>query len=294
MSIERRGFQEFQPANKEMLFWKGPDIATTQPSRIPARGSLLVPLRITPENIQVPHPGLLSDVHATMRSRVAQVGLDISDLGGQLLHDLEVKGIDPTEPYEAMVRVDNFSNRVVDIPEETGLLRAYYENPQARLTGEALYEACERGDIHIAGEQGKDWHWAVERGGKATGMYVKIDEGSRRWSPPQDEPLRIIDDPDFDYRAYIDSQLEPVPYSHRPVLWIGETQPKITLSENVNGILHSALVKHVTEKNGILGAHINFHLIDGGRTDWGVRVEVVSPTDENMPDFVLFRFVAAA
>lgn len=294
MSIEQRGSYEFHPEEREVFFWKGPDIVITQPILIPARGSRLVPLRITPENIRIPHIGMLSDVHATMRSRVAQVGLDVLDLGGQLLHDLEVKGADPTEPYEAMVRVDNFSNRLVVVPEETGLFRAYYENPQARLTGEALYDACERGDIQIAGEQGKEWHWSVERGGKVTGIYVKIDEESRRWVPPQGEPLKIIDDADFDYRAYIDSHLEPIPYSHRPILWIGETKPRITLSENVNGILHAALVKHVTGKNGILGAHINSHLIDGGRTDWRVRVEVVSPTDENMPDFVLFRFVAAA
>src|SRR5258708_29113137 len=86
------------------------------------------------------------------------------------------------------------------------------------------------------------------------------------------------------------SQFLIVQDSTRPILWVGESQPIIRL-KNVDAVLHTAVVEQINGR-GVVGAHINSHLIDGGKTNWHIRVEVVSKTTQvEIPNFVYMTFV---
>lgn len=307
MSVERirGGSENLVIPEIEKKLWKGNDIALASPTFIPARRSQLASFVIDPANFVSFDPSKLDRTHISMRSRLAQAGLDISHFGQQLAHFMVVNGIDVTnQPFAADIMVDNYSQRPIDLSSGARICRPFYEGTASALTGQRLLELEENGDIKIEGEENVDWAWRRENGHGVTGVYIRISD-KKLWIPPHptNKALIVYDDDGFDnftklsgfdYRKQIDEALQPAPQTDRPILWIGETKPRITLSENVNGILHSAVVQTITGKGSHIGFHINSHMIDGGRTDWPVRVEVLSPTvPEKLPHFVYMSFAAA-
>jgi len=134
----------------------------------------------------------------------------------------------------------------------------------------------------------------VDGEGNHVGMYVLINPGSRKWIPPDPDGMPIaVDDKTHDYRTVISSLLQPIAETDEPNFWIGET-PKITLGPLVDAILDRRVV--IFSPGGLPIStelvQINSRLIDGGKTDWSVRLEILGRTSVSELLYVRFSFIS--
>lgn len=293
--------------NVEGKFWKGPDLVTTVPVTIYDHAH--VPFLVTPQSLP-PLRGLppeaLRYVHASVRSRYAQTGLDVYEAATQqvarAIMDNRMQNIygDITREAEVDILIFNHCARPIHLPEGSEVFRFYYELARPAIYGEELVQMVQDREIQIEGKYGADWVWAhsdPRLGGRRdiAGIYVRIKDEDRRWIPPhpEDEPI-VVDQESrlHDFRDKIGQLLEPIPGDDRQILWIGETIP-VTLDASVEAILDKAVIQDIhkiTLKN--FGVQINSRLIDGERTNWEIRVEVLSPTSRLLiPNFVLLYFI---
>ncbi len=287
----------------EFPFWKGADIATTQNVIVPKLGYSAVGMNIPHGGLPSflrQHSELASKIRASTRSRWAQLGLEIEDNGTQLQEALtsSSSGLENPNGLNISVQVNNHSQRDILIPLGAKVFRSFYETEKHRYVGNDLLNLMESRKVAIEGNPGETWEIAYDSKKKPVGMYVKILE-DRRWIPPDKsrspKPMQISDKGDK-YRDEIDQKLVSVPQTPQVKLWIGETV-RMTLAHEINGILHSAVSPNLQGRGSLnsFGTHVNSHLIDGGETDWGVRVEVNSSTvPAQMPNFAYFYFVKAA
>lgn len=286
----------------EFPFWKGADIASTQNVIVPRLGYSSVGMNIPHgglPNFLVQHPELASKIRASTRSRWAQLGLEIEDNGTQLQEALasSSQGFENPNGLDISVQVNNHSQRDILIPLGARVFRSFYETEKHKYVGNDLLKVIESKKVAVEGKPGETWEIAYDSKKTPVGMYVKITN-DRRWIPrdrSRNPKLMQISDKGDKYRDEIDQMLVPVPETPQVKLWIGETV-RMTLAHEINGILHSAVSPNLQGRGSLnsFGTHVNSHLIDGGKTDWGVRVEVNSSTVRaQMPNFAYFYFVKA-
>jgi hypothetical protein len=302
MVSEAHLFRREKPSiGPEVPFWRGPDVELVQDVIVPPGdykyASVLVRKDGFPGALQ-DDLGLVRNLRASVRSRYAQIGIDVHDHGEQLYHSLITRSEEfaQNDSIELRMQLLNHGMRPVELPVGSRIFRPFYDVGRPKLINEGLEEMIDSGQISIEGEFGpnKDWYYAFDEiGENKLGVYVRISDENRMWIPPGDDPIRIDDNGGNNYRAEIDRLLSPIPESPGQKLWIGETKPHIKLGDSVHGILHRAVLPDVEGKGAreAWGTHVNSYLIDGG-TDWRVRVEVLSSTTrEHMPNFVYFYFV---
>lgn len=304
----------------EMGLWKGPDIVTAESVIINHYEK--VPVVITKQNVPYYYtyfdgnPWFIrdfvyesSDILPSVRSRYAQVGLHI-DNGlvkriSEWLHDnthLDKKG-EYQNNITPVITVENYSSRPVVLNKGAHLFRFFKEDYRSHLQDDELVKAVKLGLIKIQGESFGDWVYsygqiAGRKLPRPTGIFIRINPENRGWIPPHPEnrPIRIPDSGEG-YRETIDSLLKPIPEEKfKRILWIGETIG-LTLAPSIDAVLHTVAIggirpdKDFTDKSA-WGTQLNSRVIDGGRTDWPVRVEVLSLTaPEVIPNFVHLHFL---
>jgi hypothetical protein len=289
----------------ENKFWKGPDVqVATDVFLNTAARTARIPILIHPESLP-PMDGLVPDnfyfLHGSVRSRWAQLGVDLEEEVGPRIAGALVASVGSkdkvTSPFFGEVVLHNRASRPIHIPKGSRIFRLYYDVKESALFGKDLIHAFTSENIKIEGEFGRDWAWAYggedSRGDdNIVGMHVRIDPRGRRWIPPDADNIAVtVDDSIPDYRTKIDELLVPVPHTKETILWVGQTN-KITLS-SVEVVLDRQTRSNinVNAKRLTRGYQINSRLIDDGRTNWPVRVEILSPTTRSaISNFVTFHF----
>lgn len=295
--------------NVEGKFWKGPDVVTAEDVTIYRHTN--IPIIITPKSLPPLHglsPEALNGVvRASVRSRYAQLGIDLhDDIGGQIAQQIvrdnyqTVDG-DIKEQFPAWAFTFNRCSRPIFIPKGVHLFRFFYEFAQPMVRGKNLISLVNSEEVKVDGAYGSDWMWLYNRIGSGEdniiGMQIRIKDEGRRWIPPDPDNKPIVldlayDSTGYDYRKRTDAMLEHIPYDDREKLWIGETV-SVNLGRRIDAILDKIAVRDSNKfEIETLGLQTNSMLIEGGRTDWPIRVEVLSATTpEVIPNFVHLHFV---
>lgn len=289
---------EHSPLNVGERLWKGPDVSSTNSVLLMPSQSAAVPILITSESFP-PRDAFFSKnlaaLEVSTRSRVAQLGVEVCGILKEgvpqnILRDWQSLNGN-VHSFEAKIKVKNHCKRPIRIPENFPIFRFFHETIASSIIGKALKFMYEEEKLKIEGEEGKDWEWSMKRNNttgemEPIGLFIKIDSQGRKYISPSDTPI-ILDDKVHDYRKSIDSISEPIRETSDSILWVGET-PKITLGEDLEIILGKSAFHDFREmRSDGMGRQINSRLIDGGRTDWKIRVEILSPTTlSGIPNYV--------
>ena len=286
----------------ENKFWKGTDVQVA--TDVFLNTATRIPILIHPESLPPMDslgPNNLYFLHGSVRSRWAQLGVDLEEEVGPRIAGALVASIGPknkvTSPFFGEVVLHNRAARSIHIPKGSKIFRLYYDVKESALFGKDLIHAFTSGNIKIEGESGRDWAWAYgsedsREDDNIVGMHVRIDSRGRRWIPPDANNIAVtVDDSMPDYRTKIDELLVPIPRTQETILWVGQTN-KVTLS-SVEAVLDRQTRSNidVSARRLTRGYQINSRLIDDGRTNWPVRVEILSPTTRSaISNFVTFHF----
>lgn len=282
-------------------FWVGPDLSLVHDVYV--EGNRMVDALLMIQRDQIP-PFLkddyarIKDLRASVRSRYAQLGIEVYDHGEDLYQHLlwNSDRLMLENEIPLPVQIFNRAARPISIGRGSRLFRSFYDGGH-HLTGTDLEQKVNKGEdseIFIDGEQGKDWVWAYEKDkrSKKIGVHVRISDDKRGWIPRASGPVAISDRDGANFRQEIDGLLKPVPEDPDMKLWIGETQPRIKLGKSVIGILQPIASQNPDGRfTKQWGAQTNSHLIDPG-SNWPIRVEIRSSTlVSEMPNYVYFSFV---
>lgn len=242
----------------------------------------------------------------TMRSKYAQLGIEPDKRAGMHIaltmpERFDSLSDDPTQTYEARTVLHNLSKRPIRIDEGSRLFRFYAPWTSKNVSGKGLLKVFEEGQIQVHGDK-DDWKWIYKRGRNQddeniTGIALRIDPASWRWIPPNAsaEPVHITDD-GKDFRREVDAYLEPIPkQAEEPILLIGETASILELKSTVHGVISERVITSEDPEGqlyrGPKPRQIRSFLVDGGRTNWPIRVEIYSRVDpQRMPEEVEMRF----
>ncbi len=286
------------PLSSHEKVWKGPDLKTTGDDKIILPGSTFnVPVIVNFDNL----PDLTNldpaKVKPSTKSKLAQLGLEVDDSVGRWIvveakDNLEKEGA--ARPFEKSILVKNHSSRPIKIERGSPLFRLY--TPGYFVEGEDLKDLVESGKIQINGNRGRDWDYRSSGSyfkSKPYGVAVRINGGKRLWIPSggNGEPLSVREvQQAVNYREYLDRKYEPVPRTSDQILWIGETL-RMELDTGIDAQLEKTVFSSlVVDKEGA-GSQIAARLIDGAKTEWEVRVEVLGPTDSRSANYAVFRFM---
>lgn len=258
-----------------------PDIASAKDQVVPANGLAFIPVTIPKDFFPIPnlHPYALSVLHATTRSRYAQVGLGI--VKGGILHNT--------------VTVINHSNRPIELSKGEAFFYAYYFDGKT-MRGKELDSrigSAPNAKIRVVGEENMNWRkwYGVDKTHapqNLEGIEFMIDAESRRWIPPNDKPIRLHDKVAANHlRGLLDTFLtKPIPQTDGQMFWVSESSAELYLDSSVHGILEWFVSEsdHDFQTNSVL--------FRGGNTYGRIRNEIVSPTtEERIPKSVIMRFV---
>jgi hypothetical protein len=298
----------------ERGFWIGPDIAIATSATIAPGEQVFVPISLPDKPVPFPnfdHPYAFSVLHASTRSRFAQLGLEVLQSTGfsiaQTLY-IEPKEDKPGE-LRAIIPVVNRAARPIHLPEGVKFFYPYYWEGDT-ITDHSLKDLL-GSEIKINGVEGKDWRWwygQISKDGgirrehvqrkELQGIEFFLNPESQAWIPPSDKPMTISDAQiDNHNRAEIDQFLKkPIPESNEPLFWIAETSASLEISPAIHGLVDWV----VTQSGEPVATDDNSHhqanstLIRGGNTFGKMRVEIFSPTTKDViPKTVLLRFAQA-
>lgn len=285
-------------AGPERRFWKGPDVETLKDVTIPPLGVGIVPIFL-PEQTRLElevslkeHPGDRKRV--SVRSRYAHAGLDVDSRIVERIINRSFWQSPREGSHIIQVPIRNHATWPVHLREGTHLFRFFVDPGMDCIKGEKLISLLRNGDFRTGG--GKLYFRDDGESQEEMGVFIPIDpESRRRIRPDSQEPI-VIDDQMSDYRRFLERFLAPLPFStaKEDCFWIGETA-HVTLPSSVDAIIDG--VVRIDERGRIRresGRHTNSTLIDGGRTNWGIRVEVVSSIAAQLiPNYLALRFIEA-
>lgn len=281
----------------EGRFWKGPDVETLKEVTIPPLGVCIVPVALSEQMRQVLEDSLVwrpgSKWRVSVRSRFAQAGLDIDPLLVGRRINISLFQVPAQDSSVIQIPITNHAPRPAQLLQGTQLFRFFVDPGMDCIKGEELIGFFRNGGFRTGG--GKLYFRADGENQEETGVFIPIDpESRRRISPDSQEPI-VVDGQMTDYRKFLERFLLPLTFSSRQedCFWIGETV-HLTLPFGVDAIIDGVVR---IDKEGRIrresGRHTNSRLIDG-RTDWGIRVEVVSSiAAQRIPNYLALRFVKA-
>jgi len=278
--------------------WKGPDIATAEPVLIESFKSAEVPVLITPDSL--PPLDELSPsrngLGVSTRSRLAQLGIEVNNFPTESKKELMIVK-KSSSSVVVPITVTNHCQRPISLAEGVKIARFYYERTGSSVVGENLKAIFREERLRVDGEMGNDWKFSHKDNdvkGIVDGVFLRVRDKGRRWIVPSKDPINITEQTleGTEYRKAIDPLFKTIPdlATNQTILWIGET-PQVILDEGWEIIMDKRTYKlkgnRMMENQGV---QINSRLLDGGKTNWPIRVEILSAT-KNMPDFVRVRFV---
>lgn len=236
-----------------------------------ARGLTIFPGQVS--ELSVVTEGVSEDLikfrlaHLAVRSRGAQAGLN-----------LRIKQDELLVGHRLLLEAEALGQRPIEISQGDKLGRFYYEYGALLLNGSDLELFCNQ-NIHnkVKSNKVNDW-FLVDLNSQpvdstdiihAFGVGLFLDEDVDL-HVSQGPSLAIFGDSIRDYRGLLDTNvLRPTRNGiEEPGLHISQTRATVTLPENVNGILEYGL-------ENIPAAHVESHLIEGGKTNWPLRIEYV-------------------
>lgn len=292
--------EKLKKSPEDLRFWVGPDIEITKD--IVVGGVALVPIRVTPDSL--PHMigrrrEFLKEFSPSGRSRYAQLGLEPDETLTQQIAEAmfstnsQASSGEVVRAFDANVLLWNHSPRLISLKAGSKVFRLFnrWERPVSQ--GREVTDLVKSGLVNIKGEMGKDWNYAYNGGPEGAvenivGVYIKIAD-EKKWIPPGNMPI-FIDDLEKDYRLDIDKKLATAPETGESIFWVSETEPEIELGESVDAIIDKPAWPDLSGRVDFnrMGVHMQAHLLEGGRTNWKVRLEVKSPTvKDRMPTAVL-------
>lgn len=276
--------------------WKGNDLRTTGMDCVilPGRVSY-IPVLITPDSLPPNLSNLNPDIlKSSTKSKLAQSGLESDESNGKWIA-VEAKEIfemeGRTRPFEKEILVKNHGMRPIKIEGASPLFRLYV--PGSFIEGEDLKSLMESDKVSVDGKRGKEWEYIYHDPYSKKDPYaiaVRIG-GKRLWIPQDGESLSVREiQAATDYREFLAKKYKPVPTNSNSILWIGETV-KIHLGSGIDAELEKTVFSSLSIGRPSRGSQIAARLIDGEKTEWEVRVEVLGPTDSDIANYVVFRFM---
>lgn len=285
-------------AGSEGRFWKGPDVETLSDFILHPFGVGIVPVALTEQMRSVLEASLVQHPKArkrvSVRSRYALAGLDVDSMMVERRINRSFFQYPSEDSSIIQVPIRSHAPRPVRLLEGTQLFRFFVDPGMDCIKNENLTSLLRSGGLRLG--DGK-WYFRLDPGsGVKMGVFIPIDPGSRRRIRPDSQDPIVIDGQMTDYRQFLDGFLEPLTFSttQKDCFWIGETV-HLTLPAGVDAIIDGVVR---IDKDGRIrresGRHTNSRLIDGGKTDWGIRVEVVSSiASQRIPNYLALRFVKA-
>lgn len=221
---------------------------------------------------------LLNLLGLHMRSRAAQLGLELYEL--ELLEQ-DFKQAQLDQQLKARLTVHNLGNREIIAQPGEGLTNLYSVYGAKLLQGKDLFETLEPGQIEIGGVKGQDWLFIgqdfqplEDSQAAAIGVALRLKDEVLHVLPA-DQPLQPFNPEIIDYRQYYSDNNILVPFQadqEPPAFWVGETVSSLRFPQGFTGI-----VGRITRvENGPKTYHLSSSLLEGGRTDWPIRVEMES------------------
>lgn len=279
--------------------WKGPDLRAIGDDKIiPPGKTLHIPVLVNSASL----PDLIdldpTKVKPSTKSKLAQLGLEVDESVGrwiatQAKENLEREGI--SRPFEMSVLIKNHGLPPIKIERGSPLFRLYI--PGSFIEGDGLRYLMGSGKVQVDGNRGKEWDYVYPHIYPRTNPYgiaVRINSGKKLWIPSDrnGEPLSVREvQQAANYRDYLGTKYKPVPRTADKILWIGETV-SMKLSSGIDAELEKTVFPNlVALKGGEAGSQIAARLIDGAKTEWEVRVEVLGPTDSKTANYAVFRFM---
>lgn len=273
-------------------FWVSEDLRAVESRTINPLSSTTIPVSLN-RNAHLPpidfdwrtfegkYINLLS-VHA--RSRLTQSGLVFLGFGS-LMPQLEalLESRDITHELSVM----NIGPRPVVINKDNGLVAFYTTCGSEMLKGQQLATAL-ASDINIEGEYKDDWYYIDHNMeiledseiDKATGILLKLKQEKHIITPGQEPLIPFSSDIDnfFNFRRYLERFLQTMPdYTDQP-FWIGETTTPLHISEGYTGLANGFV-----KSNQQVFFHLESNILEGGRTQYPIRVEMYNPeVDDNL------------
>ncbi len=301
---------EFVGHNPEREFLKGDDIVTAADITIDGNnGAANIPITVTADclpSLKGTQPETLEDLYPSGTSTSAQLGLNAHDAVAtqmsRFILSNHLQNLDGSLPprFDAVALFFNHCQRPIYISKGTPLFRFFKDTGESTLRGDELTSRIRNGLIKVQGIPGEDIIYSYDKYGQENGLYVRIKDENRGYIPAEiDGAQQGVLNYDFAHLPYlekrkkIDSLLVPVPQDEKRILWIGETI-EFQIDKSLEGILDRIATKQPGEYGFFdqLGIQTNSHLIDGGKTVWKIRVEVLSPTRKDLiPDYVHLHFI---
>ncbi len=207
-------------------------------------------------------------MHYAVRSRGAQTGFNF-----------RINGPAFNSNNQLLLTVESLGYRTIEIFNGDKIGRFYHERGAQMLYGRELEEFCHL-YIHNKDKNSKKDDWFLVRSNNqptisssqrnyAVGIGLFLDESINLYVTPG-LPIAIFNDSIKDYRGLLDREvLKQITNSIKePGLHISQTRATVMLPIGINGILEYGL-------GNIYGAQIESHLIEGGKTNWPLRVEYI-------------------
>ncbi len=281
----KRGLAEFF----EGKLWKGPDVAAAANLMVQPGDTEFVPIRIPYDQLPFLKKNSVQSldfVKVSVRSRFAQMGLEIGGARGMVYHSHKdetgrIGAFNGTRPEVAYVFAKNHTARPLLIPQDEQVFRYYHNDESLAYNRSEVLQLLRDGNIHVEGEPGRDYMLTTG------GLALRVQEDNRFIIPASIDPM----DPRTlgkDFRKDIESQyMKQAPKTTFSIFFVGQTS-HLTLSDQVEAELDFNTYHYNQRLQPVYGYHINSRFIDAG-SDHPIKVEILGPTiDQNI--WAAFRF----
>jgi hypothetical protein len=287
-AIRKIDLQKELDTRLDGVFWKSPDISVAKKIIVEPGPAQLVPVNLSSDiSPSKKQPDFLTIANWSVRSRYAQIGLDIPYPPGEFISKSIKSG-----QKNSYILIDNFGPRPIKLHQGDPIFR-FFAFPTLEKSllrqGKDLYHLIEKGGISFTGEPGKDWQYFNDNFGKPIGIEFFLNPNHRKTVRPSsiNEPI-TISSKDKDYRNFIDFKyLMSAPESTDLNFWVGETTSDIRLGYKVNAVIWKKPFKNGTESNQSI--HLNSTLIDNG-FNGHIKTEIVGSVNNKDQQSIFVQF----
>lgn len=297
--------QEQVALPERRLIWVGPDMQISDKyihGVVFEKGDNPIILSVNRSHFP-PFPLSVADQQAldlSIRSREAIIGaVHIARVGVGLYRQFHEMGGNGTS-IDIPIIVTNLGEGPRKLQQGARIARPFLVRPNAIVTGNRLERLFANKSIAVSGKRGEDYKMVVSQKGEIVGFAVRIKDDARLWIPYTG--MIEIDDtkPMEKYRQDIERFLEPVPQTRRRKHWLGktcevalDTSMYVVLSDKVYGkTQHEQLITTDALRHSF---QTRSYLLDGGRTNWEVFVEIYGSTaPADIAEYAFFQVAQAS
>jgi hypothetical protein len=261
--------------------WLGPEAKIKRSRLIQTESSALIPVYV--ERSSIPEHIIFdpATTKTSMRSRLAQLGLDSQHnintvLGAHLQKNGEANGI----PLSFI----NYSQAPILV--EKGDIFRLMRRQGPPITGAALIELFANGQIMMGGDEGNDW-WIAEDSNRnpiGLGLYI---ENPEEWIYPSKRPIVPQGATTETFRQEMKKHLHPIKSGDKPNIRISQTTSLFTTPEYMAFIEPIDISVPPPNTRIANPQHLNAPALYGGYPSepWNIRTETRSTLVEQYTDW---------